>query len=1050
MNEGHRSKSSLPSAGLTGSFDVSLEHQCGGDSTSIGCDEADAMSTIGFQESSLDGEAVPGCELRTQAPLDCSAASVQERTIAIPFRKWIKHALSSIGETGDKGAVTSPAYVKAAMKIAKSLTDLMIEHDVSKMLNSMSDCDLTEYVVIHVKRETTCAGAAHNSPFKQDEKDKTRQPLPISTGAQKVRILGDQMASFFDHFVLNDSNGKRANGRDHHKYHAASDSSTLFGVSFGEEGPDYLNVDYVEIRHPKIKSSSQDIRNLGNNERQMIFYNGLLMYELFSGGALPPSQLHQIASYQGAFISLSKLTLVQKSDSFTVGSTKRHHGSLGTRANISLCDLAFENLKLHRVTGSLCLFVLNMLECVYGDLSGMESFTSLSEVAFDLKFMMDRPEFLEDSSSLDLRLHEIVIPREKELDAIHSSYQKFASGSPEIVIIEGESGLGKSWLVQRVGSYIDSDGGLFLTGKFDQVKDKPFSALTSAFDQYCQILLSEKTSNWAVCVADQLRAELGQGACHLFSVIHKLPQVLDHATRNVEVDADLDLSCTNSVQRLHHLLSLFANVISSYSKGPITICMDDVQWADEASLSVLNRLLEQDRKNIFFIYCCRSNEMEPEHPFWEMIKDILSRGCNKTVVKLDCMDENVLNNIMSSLLNLTPRTVETLSKVVHNKTKGNTLFFFQLMHSLRRDGLLRLDLDRNRWIWDEEKILRLKLPDDVAVCIISTVSKLPEAVQSALHTLSMFGASVEVDCLQLLESSLDIKLIDPLHEGAAEGLISYLESNRSFSFCHDRIIESCYQMIEESDRLCNHLKYGKILVHHALNSGDKKMLFTAVNQINRGGAAAISDKADYFVMSKHNLAAGKASMAMSNYNSAFEYFDNSISFLRKNHWNDDYRFSLELYELAAKSAVAKGKTELFRYISHQILHNARCLEDKLNIYFSILNSLSYASKVAGSLDRCKDILSQLGENIPNDISHEVMTNRINQTWLSIEDIPETELANYKLMTDKTQLMRMKFLGHLHIMGLIIRPTASPFAIIRMIQLTISQGKFVKINLFIIN
>ena len=930
----------------------------------------------------------------------------------------------------------SHAYVKAAMKVAISLTDQMIQGDAA--------CDLAECVMIHVKKEITYAAAAVDVAPERDERNEMSKPIPFTSGAEKDRIANDQMTSSFEHFALDDSNSSRANGNGHHKDVATSDSSNFSdqknGASFCTIDPDYLNVDSVEIQHPDIKPTSQDTKSSGENERHKIFQNGLLFYELFSGGVLPPSELHQIASYDGAFISLPTSTLVKKSGGLTTGSTKRHHGPLGYKTNTRLCDFAFEDLKLHGVTGSLCILIFNMLDCIYGDLSGIESYTSLSDVTSDLKFMMDRPEFLEDLSSPDLHLHDIVIPRETQLDTIKSSYRSFVSGSSEIAIVEGESGSGKSWLAQRVGSSIESNGGLFLRGKFDQVNDKPFSALSAAFDQYCDTLLREKTSNWAVCVVDHLKEELGQGACHLFSVIHKLPQVIDHVTSNLEFVADLDLSSTNAVQRLHHLLSLFVKVISTYSRGPLTVCMDDIQWADEASLSVLNRLLRQDHKNTFFICCCRDNEMEPEHPFWEMIKDISSSGCNKTVVKLNCMDGVVLNNVMSNLLHLTPRAVRSLSKVVYNKTKGNILFFFQLMHSLHSDGLLRLDLDRNRWVWDEEKILSLKLPDSVAVCIVSTVSKLPADVQSALHTLSMFGASVKVGCIQLLESALNVKLIDPLHEGVAEGLISYLDVSKTFSFCHDRIIESCYQMIEEQDRLCDHLKYGKILVDHALNVGDNEMLFTAVNQINRGGAAAIADKADYFAMSKHNLAAGKASMAMSNYNSAFEYFDNSMSFLRKNHWKDHYRFSLELYELAAKSAVAIGKPEAFRYISHQILHNARCLEDKLNIYFSIMTSLAYASKVAGSLERCKDILSQLGESIPNDLSHEVMVNDINQTWLSINKIPETELANYKLITDKTQLMTMKFLGHLHIMDLIIRPTASPFATIRMIQLTLANGK----------
>jgi predicted ATPase len=66
------------------------------------------------------------------------------------------------------------------------------------------------------------------------------------------------------------------------------------------------------------------------------------------------------------------------------------------------------------------------------------------------------------------------------------------SVSSEIAILKGASGAGKSFLTQLVGSFIISKGGLFLMGKFDQMQQsRPFSALASALDQYCDILISQ-------------------------------------------------------------------------------------------------------------------------------------------------------------------------------------------------------------------------------------------------------------------------------------------------------------------------------------------------------------------------------------------------------------------------------------------------------------------------------------------------------------------------------------------------------------------------------
>ena len=75
-----------------------------------------------------------------------------------------------------------------------------------------------------------------------------------------------------------------------------------------------------------------------------------------------------------------------------------------------------------------------------------------------------------------LPVNEIEIPREEEFEAIKLCFSRCISGSCEVAIISGQSGSGKSWLAYRVGHFVISQGGLFLTGKFDLMNQgKPFS-----------------------------------------------------------------------------------------------------------------------------------------------------------------------------------------------------------------------------------------------------------------------------------------------------------------------------------------------------------------------------------------------------------------------------------------------------------------------------------------------------------------------------------------------------------------------------------------------
>lgn len=125
-----------------------------------------------------------------------------------------------------------------------------------------------------------------------------------------------------------------------------------------------------------------------------------------------------------------------------------------------------------------------MLDCVHGDLSGDESYSTMDEVIEDLQLMLDRPlKFLRGSygtvrqSFSGLQLQETFMPRDNEFAEIQSCYRRSILGPSEVTVVSGESGSGKTWLCQRVGRFITAETGVFLSGKFDQMEQsKPVSS----------------------------------------------------------------------------------------------------------------------------------------------------------------------------------------------------------------------------------------------------------------------------------------------------------------------------------------------------------------------------------------------------------------------------------------------------------------------------------------------------------------------------------------------------------------------------------------------
>ena len=636
--------------------------------------------------------------------------------------------------------------------------------------------------------------------------------------------------------------------------------------SFPQER-DAQGLNYLQIHSAEILSCEKKQTNFAlfpnrthQNEERAIYFLGLIFYKLFSGGECPSPNLYALASADKSFESLSKMSLMkQPDDDHIIQSVSKHH-----KGSLSLCHMSCEYLAIRGVPGPLCNLILNMIECVYGDLKGKDCYSKLNDISSDLNLITEKPttylRCLESDNlfSTDLESHKFAISRDDEFAKVKSSYDRCMLGSRGLAIIKGESGSGKSWLAHRVGMSIIEDGGIMLVGKFDQLQtSKPFSALACAFDMYCDILIGQKGSEWATVVVSNLQTVLNGEACRLEMMIPKLRQVLDYEVDHVSPVNDQN--CQNITEMNHFLLSKFIEVITTFSKS-VTLCLDDVQWADEASVAVLNRLLRANHNKFFFIGCCRSDEMSVDHQFWRLIKDVSSFGICATTVELTCIEKNDLNEVISEAFCILPRLVKPLSTIIHQQTQGNPLFFVQLLLSLYNDGLIQFDFRLKRYVWDTDKIASNKLPDGIAMCFTTRLRKLPFQVQYALNTFALFGSSVRKEILSFLEESLNIRLTEHLEHAKAKGFISF--TNGSYNFGHDRIQEASFHLFTKQIRDIMQSKYGRCLIKHYEIFGEKNILFLAMSQINAVDVSIFSDINECLTFANCNLAAGKSAMSV--------------------------------------------------------------------------------------------------------------------------------------------------------------------------------------------
>ncbi|KAL3822933.1 hypothetical protein ACHAXA_011648 [Cyclostephanos tholiformis] len=985
----------------------------------------------------------------------------------ISLREWIKCAVEAAGLANElfassyydpdsnnwasgtirrSSAVSSNPYLNSALVIARSLADQLCEKVDENSgghlpLSPAPGTDWADRVVVHLSNER------HNI----DDYTEDLQPLPFSSQRpssdpkELQAMLNSVIPDLLSYTKNDDEEG----------------ASTCIADEVN-------NVPFHDVVRVEFSHSQNDELCSQISEMQRIYNLGLVFYELFSGGERPPEintqndtaesmRKHGVNEddVDGEPLPLGRLSIFNDDDDVEgifknsddccplLDVNDENLMSRKKRASSSNCTsnaISIEPLRQKGLYVSLCDLINNMLDIINVDFIKDETYRTMTDVRNDLQQMLDKPDrFLHDLdleklAITGLQLNEAVFGRKMDFTDLQNSYRRSISGENECAVIVGPSGIGKTVLANRLGSFASADGAFFLSGKFDQLQQMtPFSALASAFNEYCHRMSERGQSRHRQEVATKLRMALGGEAGHLLKVIPNLGLILGEGAGQYD-----DQDCANAQARIQYLLCLFVDVISRSSGAPIILFLDDLQWSDQASLSAIKQLLLffSSKRQFFFLGSCREEGLLQQHSFGSMLTSIRQFGVHATVVTLACLDKNTTNTVVSDLLCLSPRLTRTLSDIIFQKSHGNPFFFSQLMISLCRDGLVRLSLSRRRWEWEEEKVQSLKLPDNVAALLSSNITRLPKEVQSALCTLSCFGARSDCVLIEALETKLGIPLTEPLQVAVAEGIVDKVDGK--FSFGHDKLQEAAYNLIQAENRCLFHCQYGLALVQHALERLDDGMLFAAVSQINLGGRAAIEDPKQCVTVANLNFAAGIKAMEMSDFSLAYSFFDHGITFLPKRHWQEHYDLSLQLFEAAGKCALVKSDALSLKLVTDQIFKYAKRFEDKLNTMFNNVTALAYATQLPGSVAMAVTVLSQLGIELPESSESDFKIN-IERTKVLLRGFADEDLVDYKIMSDPSKIMAMKFLARLELSFQYIRPASAPSVTLKMIQLSIDHG-----------
>jgi predicted ATPase len=231
-----------------------------------------------------------------------------------------------------------------------------------------------------------------------------------------------------------------------------------------------------------------------------------------------------------------------------------------------------------------------------------------------------------------------------------------------------------------------------------------------------------------------------------------------------------------------------------------------------------------------------------------------------------------------------------------------------------------------------EKIIELEISESVLALLTNDIQRLPSDLQFGLQIAACIGSCVTDSMLNYLSIDLGLDLKDILQQVSQKGFMIDIAGSSLFRFAHDKIREAAYELVPERQRRENHMRLGLALCTQTLDNSfeNEELFFAAVNQINQGGPTAVHEPSQKNVFAQLNLKAGRRSIELSDYNTAFTLFQHGISFLGDDDWALNYQLSLDLYDEAVEAAVVINKPSEITFYTDVVVLHARCLDDKLH------------------------------------------------------------------------------------------------------------------------
>jgi predicted ATPase/signal transduction histidine kinase len=603
-----------------------------------------------------------------------------------------------------------------------------------------------------------------------------------------------------------------------------------------------------------------------------------------------------------------------------------------------------------------------------------------------------------------LLIPEKLYGRAREVDTLLAAFDRIVkSGRPELVLVSGYSGIGKSAVVNELHKALVPSRGLFASGKFDQHKrDIPYRTIAQAFQGLIRGFMSKSDAElegWR----SPLREALGAHGRLVVELVPELKLIIG------EQPPTPDLPPQQTRRLFQIALQRFIGTFAK-PEHPLTLFLDDLHWVDAATLDLLEDLMiGSDLRHLLVIGAYRDNEVDPTHPLVRKLEAIRGAGAQVGQITLAPLGREHLEAFVADALRCAPTQAVPLAQLVHKKTGGNPFFAIRFLSALADEGLVAFDAAAGAWSWDLARISAKGYTENVVDLMVDKLSQLPAETQAALQQLACLGNSATTAMLLTVLATSEDHVHTALWAAARHDLVERLDG--SYRFIHDRVQEAAYSSIPDGQRAEAHLRIGRLMAARTPPEKRDETIFEVVNQLNRGlGLITSVDERER--VAELNLLAGQRANASTAYASALGYFITGRDLLAEDCWERrrELIFALDLHRAECElltGALLDAENHLTALSARatDMADRAGVARLRMNLYI-MLNQQSRAVAVG------LDYLRSLGISWSPHPTDEEARRAYQRLWSELGRRSNEELIALPLMTDPVSLATLDVLNRL--------------------------------------